>query len=266
MKFLVLFTLFITFSAFGQVPPYLAAFDAKVYSLKTKGVKEFSVDIKSPKLVRQLNEQMIFGKVDNLIFRTYWTSSPERIAVEVVGLPEGFKEVKEELKLSIMTIMENLIPPTTAQKFAGYQLNQGSNPKEYLATDTTGVAAIPGFTLKFDGQDKLIEVIGKKPVGTMKVEVKYEKPSFTDGKWALMSSTSTTTENGQSLVIRRELSYGTSQGVGVLSKVSITSEQKVLGDNSKPLISEEEIEFKDYQINTGVALKYFLGDQNRVKP
>jgi hypothetical protein len=204
--------------------------------------------------------------VDNLIFRTFWTASPERLAIEVIGLPEGFKEVKEELKLSIMSIMENLIPPTTAQKFAGYKLTQSSNPKEFLATDSTGVAAIPGFTLKFDSQDKLVEVIGKKPVGTMNVDLKYEKPSFADGKWVLMSSTSSTTENGQSLVIRRDLAYGTSQGIGVLSKLTITSEQKELEGKSKSLISEEEIEFKDYQINTGVALKYFLGEQDKSEP
>jgi hypothetical protein len=62
MKFLFLLTFFISLSSLAQVPPYLTAFDAKVYSLKTKGVKEFSVDIKSPKLSKQLNEQMILGK------------------------------------------------------------------------------------------------------------------------------------------------------------------------------------------------------------
>ena len=43
---------------------------------------------------------MIFGKVNEVIFRTYWTANPERVAIEVIGLPEGFKEIKEELKLT----------------------------------------------------------------------------------------------------------------------------------------------------------------------
>ena len=56
------------------------------------------------------------------------------------------------------------------------------------------------------------------------------------------------------------LKYGSSQGIGVLSEVVIKTEQKLENINSKSLILEEAIEFKNYKINAGEALKYFLGD------
>lgn len=239
---------------------YLNSFDSKIYSLKTKGINDFVVDIENPKLTKQMNDQMTFGKVDEVIFRTYWTANPERLAIEVVGLPEGFREIKEELKLSIFSVIENLLPVPTIQRFAGYKISSGPKPKEFVAQDSTGIASVPSFVLRFDSQDRLVEVEGNKPVGTLMTTPKYEKDAFASGKWVLKSLSTTTSENGQSLKIDKELKYGTSQGIGVLAEVTIRTEQKALAPDAKPLKSEEKIEFKNYKINAGEALKYFLGD------
>lgn len=239
---------------------YLNNFDSKIYSLKTKGVNDFVVDIESSKLTNQINEQMIFGKVNEVIFRTYWTANPERLAIEVVGLPEGFKEIKEELKLSIFSVIDNLLPIPTVQRFAGYKISSGSNSKEFVAKDSTGIANIPSFNLRFDSQDRLVEVEGLKPVGTLVSVPKYEKDAFAGGKWVLKSLSTVTTENGQSLKVNKELKYGTSQGIGVLSEVIVQTEQRSLAPDSKSLKSEEVFQFKNYKINAGEALKYFLGD------
>lgn len=259
MKFL--FLALISFSAFAQDPnAYLKNFEAKIYSLKSKGVQDFSVDIESNKLTKQLNDQQQFGKINELIFRTYWTANPERMAIEVIGLPEGFKEVREGLKLSILAVMDNLIPQTFNQRFGGYKFVQGTKPKEIIAQDTTGVAPIPSLLLKFDEQDKLIEVVGNRPVGTMNVSHKYSKESFADGKWVLMSQTTTSIENGQTITVEKELEYGKANGIGVLTDLSIKTSQKADVGNAKPFTVSETVSFKNYKINEGVALKYFLGE------
>lgn len=258
---------FLISTAYAQDPAsYLKNFDARIYSLKSKGVNNFIVDIESSKLTKQMNDQQMFGKVEELIFRVYWTANPERLAIEVNGLPDGFREVKEDLKLSILSQIDNLLPQTTAQRFAGYKFVQGSKPKEIIAQDSSGVAPIPSFTLKFDEQDKLIEVVGHKPIGTMNVKPVYSKESFADGKLVLMEQTSVTQENGQSLTIRKELDYGKSQGIGVLTEVTVTTEQKAEGSNAKPITVRETLEFKNYKINDGEALKYFLGEAKEAAP
>lgn len=250
--------MFVVSTAFAQDPnAYLKNFDAKIYSLKTKGVKDFVVDIESSKLTKQMNDQQTFGKVNELIFRTYWTANPERIAIEVIGLPEGFKEVKEELKMGILGMMDNLIPIPMAQRFSGYKFVNGSRPKEILVQDTSGLAPVPSYILNFDKDDKLVEVVGQKPVGTLTMVPVYEKESFSDGRLVLKEQTTTNTEAGQTIIIKKELDYGQSQGIGVLTEVETSTEQKP--QSGKSISSEETITFKNYKINAGEGLKYFLG-------
>lgn len=256
-----LFFFMFSFSVFAQDPvSYLKNFDAKVYSLKSKGVQDFTVDIESPNMTKQINDQQKFGKVEELYFRVYWTANPERFAIEVVGLPDGFREFKEELKISMMGIIENLIPQTFQQRFTGYKFLSGSKPKEFIAQDTTGLAPIPSLVIKFDEQDKLVEVIGQKPVGTMNVKPVYTKESFADGKWVLEEQTTTTSESGQTISIQKELDYGKANGIGVLTELTVSTEQKFDAANAKPIKFSETISFKNYKINEGVALKYFLGE------
>ena len=261
VKLLFLILGLVSFNAWSIDPiMYLKNFDSKIYSLKSKGVKEFVVDIESSKLTKQMNDQMIFGVVKQVTFRTYWTANPERIAIEVLGLPEGFREIKEELKLSIFSVIEFLLPITTIQRFAGYKFHPGATPKEIVAQDATGIANIQSFVLKFDDQDRMIEVVGKKTIGSLVTTPKYEKDAFTGGKWVLKSTSTISSENGQSLIVKKELNYGASEGIGVLTRVEISTEQVGEGPNAKPLNSEESIDFKNYKINNGEALKHFLSD------
>lgn len=253
--------LFLVSSAYAQDPAaYLKNFDAKVYSLKNKGVQDFVVDIESTKLTKQMNDQQLFGKIEEIIFRTYWTANPERLAIEVIGMPDGFKEIKEDLKTSILLMMDNLIPQTSAQRFTGYKFSQGPKQREITATDTTGLAPIPSFTLKFDAEDKLVEVQGNKPIGTFEVKPVYEKESFAGGSWVLTEQTTSTSENNQTMTVKKELDYGKSNGIGVLTQIEVTTTQKFNAPEAKPASFSETLNFKNYKINQGEALKYFLGE------
>jgi hypothetical protein len=265
MRALLCFILLST-SAFAQDPAaYLKNFDAKVYSLKSKGVKDFVVDIESSKLTQEMNDQQQFGKIKELICRVYWTANPERLAMEIIGLPDGFKEIKEELKISMLVMMDNIIPQTTTQRFAGYKFKQGPKQREITVTDSTGIAAIPSFVLKFDEQDKLIEVTGEKVIGTYVVAPVYKKESFSDGKWVLTEQVSKSSENGQSLTIKKEIEYGKVNGIGVVTEVSVKTEQKSEAPESKTFSQNETVTFKNYKINEGDALKYFLGESKATK-
>ncbi len=242
---------------------YLAQFDNRIYSLKSKNVKDFVVDVESSRLTKKVNDQTIFGKISKLSFRFYWTASPERLEIEVRGLPDGFREIKEDLKANILVVMEDLIPLVLSQKFTGYKINSGSRPKEIVMQDSSGVADIPIYILKFDSQDKLLEVEGKKPVGSLIVSPIYEKESFADGKWVLTSMTMVNSDGFQTTTIKKELEYGNVQGIGVLEKIEIDTVIKREGSDAKPLISREEIELSNYKINTGEGLNYFLSEGSK---
>lgn len=263
MNMKIFFTLICLFSVIAHAEDpktYLSAFDSKVYSLKTKGVKDFVVDVENPGLKNRLNERGTFGKVDNFFFRVFWTSSPERIGIEVMGLPEGFREIKEELKAGLFSSLDNLLPLSVQDKFKGYKISAGQAPKEFVAQDQSGVAPIPGYVLKFDANDTLVEVVGKKHVGTFRMTNDWEKAGFSDGKWLLKEQVTTTEENGSTLISTKELEYDEVQGIGVLEEVSVETVQKWEKAEMKPVKVEEKLLFKNYKLNSGEALKYFLGD------
>lgn len=261
MKALFLSLLFFTLAANAEDPTaYFTLFDNKVYSLKTKGVKDFVVDITSSKLTQQINDQKTFGTVKKVMVRAYWTANPERLDLEVLGLPEGFREAKEELKASVLPLLDNIIPMTIPQRFTGYKFSPGSKAKEFLATDTTGVAPIPSFVIRFDAQDRLTEIVGNRPIGSSTLELLYEKKAFSDGKWVLTQATNVTSEALHTITFTRKVDYGTSQGLGVVTGVTLTTQQKWEKANAKPVSQSDEVRFENYKINSGDAFKHFLGD------
>lgn len=262
MKILVLFlALFLSLSSMAaDIGEYLKFFDSKVYSLKSKGVKDFTVEVSSSKLTKQLNDLKSFGEIKNLKFKIYWTANPERLDIEVLGLPDGFLQLKDELKASILPLLDNLLPMTLAQRFPGYKFTSGKEKSTILATDTTGLAPIPSYTLEFDTQDRLIKIVGNRPLGTQEIDFIFEKKAFTDGKWALISVSTEATDSGQKVTVTRKLNYGSTQGIGTLSSVDITTEQELKREGAKPVSQSDQIEFSNYQINSGAAFKHFLSE------
>lgn len=235
---------------------YFGLYDRKIYSLKNKGVKDFVVDVKSSDLTQKVNDQKIFGTVKDLVFRVHWTLVPERLAVDIVGLPDGFFEAKNELRASFLPLLDSLLPMTIEQRFPGYKFQTGTSPKEFIATDSSGIAAIPKYTLKFDELDRLTEITGQKPVGSWSMNWVYDKKAFSEGKLVVGQVTVMNSEGGQTVKTSRKLNYGSAQGMGVLSEVVLTVEQTA----EKTIRTEETIEFTNYKINTGEGMRYFLGD------
>lgn len=258
MKIIIILLLSLSYAVAQEAETYLTNFDNRVYSLKNKGIKDFVVDIENENLTKYVNDQQIFGKVEELIFRTYWTSNPERTAIEVIGLPEGFKEIKDELQQSITPILSYIIPAPTVEKFKGYKFSILS-PGKIIAQDTTGVAQVPSFQLNFDSENKLKEIIGNRPIGTLVVNPTFEKNSFSEGKWVLKNEVTITNENSQSMTTTKNISYERVNGISVPEEVEIIVEQSFQGKSSR---TKELVEFKNYKINEGIALKYFLGQEN----
>lgn len=246
----------ISFNLFAQVEMLKTA-DQKTYTPRLKGITDLVIDVESDKIKNQLNEQRILGNIKQLIFRFYWTAQPERLAVEVLGLPEGFKEIKEEIQQSVMKLFEDVIPLPLEKKFSNFTLTKKAD-KKLVAKSKDSLAIITTHDFIFDDQDRLKEIISHRPVGEMSTSFIYDRTSFSDGKWVIKAQKTQVHEGGQKISIDKEISYQVVAGAGFPEEVNVVTKQSGSAGNMEQV---ENYKFKNIQINKGEALKHFLGNK-----
>ncbi len=268
MKLRILFLMSIllcSFSAFSQdALSYLKKADDVSHNPKLRGLKDLVVDLVSPQMSKQLNDQKIFGNVREVTFRIYWTAQPERVAIEVIGLPEGFREIKEELKLAMVGRLENVIPIPLEKKLQGYQFKMNAkNPRTISAVDATYQRPIPEYELTFDTDGKLITMLAKKPVGLSTSFFSWSKTPWSDPRFYVTRVTSRNEEGPQLTETETDTTWTVITGIGVPSAVRTKIKQtlKQPGNAGKPIERsiEETLVFKNYKLNAGEAMKWFLG-------
>jgi len=119
----------------GNAKDFFNNHDEKVYKPQNEGLKDLIVEIRIDQLKEVLNQRLIFGKIEDLYFKLHW-ARPNKRAIEIVGMPEGFKEAKEELKRLAEAESQYLIPEGLAEEFKGFDLSYTSkNKKEIMAID-----------------------------------------------------------------------------------------------------------------------------------
>jgi hypothetical protein len=266
LKFLcVVMILSLPFAAIAQdALGYLQKADDVSHNPKHRGLKDLVVDLVSPQMTKQLNDQKIFGNIREVSFRIFWTAQPERIAIEVSGLPEGFREIKEELKAVMIGRLENIIPLPLDKKLQGYKFKSDTKkPRTVIATDTTSLRPIPEYELIFDTDGKLASMIAKKPVGLVTSTFTWAKAPWSEPRFYVTRTMTRSEEGPQLTETETDTSWQTIAGIGFPSTVKTRIKQilKQPGSPNKPIERsiDETLLFKNYKVNAGEAMKWFLG-------
>ncbi len=268
MKFKLLVLLcafFVVSTAFSQdAIGYLKKSDEIAHNPKFRGLKDLVVDLVSPQMSKQLNDQKIFGNVREVSFRIYWTAQPERIAIEVFGLPDGFREIKEELKAVMIGRLESIIPLALEKKLQGYQFKLDTKkPRTVSAVDPSYQRPIPEYELTFDVEGKLTIMVAKKPVGQASTTLTWAKAPWSEPRYYVTRMLARSEEGPQVTETETDTTWQVIAGMGVPSSVRTRIKQtlKQPGAGSKPIERsiEETLNFKNYKVNAGEAMKWFLG-------
>jgi len=258
-------TISFSLSAFAQdAAAYLLRADEVSHNPKLRGLKDLVVDLVSPQMTKQLNDQKIFGNIREVSFRIYWTAQPERIAIEVNGLPEGFREIKEELRAVMVGRLENIIPLPLDKKLQGYKFRTDTRkPRTVIATDASTLRPIPEYELAFDADGKLTSMIAKKPVGLIISTLTWGKAPWSEPRFYVIRTQTRSEEGPQLTETETDTSWQTFAGIGFPTAVKTRIKQtlKQPGSPNKPIERsiDETLLFKNYKINEGEAMKWFLG-------
>lgn len=256
------FLFILTAETFGQTTAQdiIKKFDVSSYRPQDKGLKELVVQVEISNLTKQLNDQLIFGKLKNVYFKLYWVY-PNQYEVEVIGLPNGFMEIKNELKTLVASRLDIIIPSMLEKKFEGYNLKLVSDKTkdQIIATDSTQMKLINEVRASFDKEGKLISFTNHKPMVVEESELSLIKKGYSENKWIIDEISVKVNEGMQTTFIKTKIDYSSIEGYALPIKISSHTKQVLVQEQDKKPVEREvdsSVEFKGYKLNSGEASSF----------
>jgi hypothetical protein len=235
------------------------------YQASRFGLRDLVVQIKIEDLTKLLNDKMIFGKLDNVYFKLYW-QFPQKIDVEVIGLPNGYKEVKSQLKQLVYNKLELIFPSPLRQFVKNYKMkwfkNSGEkNGQKVYFIDPSGLLAIREMTMTLSDQGLLSELVTVHPLLTNHATFKYMVRPCSQNKYLLESYVVKGVVSTGSEEVQTNINYGSIENLCLPSEVKSVTKQVLSVDREKKLDEQKRelimiFRFEKYEINTGAATAY----------
>ena len=238
--------------------------EIKKYTPVKHGLKDLIFRVDIPGLAESLNARKSLGTITEAYFNVFW-ALPGKFQVDVIGLPNGFYELKVQLRNLIVPHLKIIFPDKLSNTLRSYSLSKHSSNGEssLKAIDKTGTKAINTIDMQFSKEGYLKNVKTYSPAGSQNTELLMSKKTWSHNKWVLMKSITSSEKGPQKVSSITEIDYEVVSGYGLPKEVKVISRIELIkgikpAKGYKPFVKEEKLFFSDFQVNTGKALKRFL--------
>lgn len=241
----------------------LEQYDLRAYSPINYGLKDLVFEARISNLQKLLEEQYNLKNLIDVYYKIYWIF-PGQYKIEVEGIPEGFVDLKLELRELIKDKLEFVVPMPFAAKIRGYELSYKSKSPKVLieGVDRGQTREINRIEIEMDNNGKLLSLSGFGPRGMNRSEFDLNIKPWSHNKWVVDTfQTVTPFASGEVRVIH-EVSYESQAGIGLPSEIDVKTVQKVEvpieegKTETKKMEMGSKIVFTKYEINTGKAQRY----------
>ena len=220
------------------------------YTLAKVGVKSMAFKMKVVGLKENLNKRKNLGKLKELYFDVSW-KYPKKLEVKVVGLPKGFKEMREQLKMAVYARLPLLFPINIVKMVRGYDLKFDKKNKLIVATDPSGKKGLHTMKISIadNGQLKFVEgmgVSGNQETSYISTIEPWSRKKFVAKEVNIVIRGKT-----YNTVVTHNLKYISIQGVGVPEELTSITKIVKLKDHEEKVLSKVKTLFYDYKL-TGV--------------
>lgn len=259
-----IFTMFNTVAWSQTKIEEIEQYEIRNYDPQKSGLNDLVFEARIEKLVDILNKTGNFGKLTDVYFKIYWLS-PSQYKIEVMGLPKGFQEVRDDLAALIKGKLEFIIPERFSEKFKGYTLKAApiADGKLIKAIDDTYTMAVPEVDITFDKTGRLKTVETNVAYSQVRTEFFQTPKSWSNNK-LVMDKIVTTTKQGTAVATTTNtVEYATFQGMGFPAKVTVKNVTEAVipahGKEKEKKVKSESgsvIRFSNYEVNTGKAQRF----------
>lgn len=239
-------------------------YEIRSYDPQKSGLTDLVFEARIDNLTEILNKTQTFGKLVDVYFKIYWLS-PSQYKVEVMGLPKGFQEVRDDLSTLIKGKLEFIIPEKFSDKFKGYTLKAEpvADGKLIKAIDDSYTLAVPEVDLVFDNNGRLKTLQTKAAASSVKTEFFQTPKAWSNNKLVMDKVVSVNKQGIATNTITNSIEYLTVAGMGFPSKVTIKNLTEATipanGKEKEKKVKNEtntSIRFSKYEVNTGKASRF----------
>lgn len=273
MKFIYLLLVLTGLNAFAaERVEELEQFEIRSYSPQKVGIKELVYEVRVDGLKDIIEKNLVVGKLTDLYFKVYWLN-PSEYRVTVEGLPQGFKEVKDDLKQLIKGKLDFVVPERFSEKLKGYTVKTEALPDGKLlkAIDETYTLAVPEIDITFENSGRLKLLETKMTPNAVTTEFFHSTKSWSNNKLVLDRVIAKSGVEGNKLTIINDVEYANVNGFGLPAKLSVKNIAEFMvqaSEKEKPKLQKKEttsvIRFSKYEINTGKAQR-FIAQEGMIK-
>ncbi|EQC47000.1 hypothetical protein M899_0116 [Bacteriovorax sp. BSW11_IV] len=243
-------------------------FDLTYYHPENFGLRDLTFEIRIENLLEQLNANKTLGKLEDVYFKIFWIF-PGQYHIEVNGLPNGFNEIKQQLRNLIKPRLDFVIPQKLLDGVRSYDLSmsKSGNVNIVKAEDKTHTRQVNEIQLKFEENGKMIEYKTSSPVGVSTTTFEQSKKNWSHNKWVADKIIVESIQGIQIGKVISSITYLNEGGFGLPEKVEIVTKHEIVAPEKdkkvRKNIAEDKIiyKFSKYMVNTGSAKKEILKGQ-----
>lgn len=239
-------------------------YEIRSYDPQKSGLTDLVFEARIEKLTDILNKAGNFGKLVDVYFKIYWLS-PSQYKIEVMGLPKGFQEVRDDLSALIKGKLEFIIPENFSDKFKAYTLKAEplADGKLIKAIDSTYTLAIPEVDLFFDKSGRLKKLETKAAYSTITTEFFQSPKSWSNNKLVMDKIVTVTKEGAVTATTSNSVEYISVARMGFPAKITVKNITEAViparGKEKEKKVKNETgsvITFSTYEVNTGKAQRF----------
>jgi hypothetical protein len=247
----------------------LEQYEIRSYNPIDVGVKDLVYEIRVEGLKDIIEKNLVVGKLSDLYFKIYWLN-PSEFRIEVMGLPKGFIEVKNDLKELIKGKLDFVIPEKFSERLKPYSLKIEpiADGKLMKAIDETYTLAVPEIYITFDKSGRLKLIESKMSMTAIKTEFFHSTKSWSNNKLVLDRIISNSNSQGVKYTIINDLQYSNVNGFGLPSKLVVKNiTEYTIPETAKEKAKQQKKEtnsvifFSKFEINSGKAQRFITEGQ-----